>query len=78
LQHWPLYKLRWHFSGTLTYLFFHILNSLYPFYLCYLYYNKLLMSFFNFMQPFYIGGDNQQSVLAGFEPAILETAFNVS
>jgi hypothetical protein len=36
------------------------------------------MSFFNFMQPFYIGGDNQQSVLAGFEPAILETAFNVS
>ncbi|WJX44211.1 hypothetical protein P8452_31216 [Trifolium repens] len=29
-------------------------------------------------QPFYIGGDNQQSVLAGFEPAILETAFNES
>lgn len=37
------------------------------------------MTFFNFMQPFYIGGgDNSQSVLAGFEPVILETAFNVS
>lgn len=30
-------------------------------------------------QPFYIGGgDNQQSVLAGFGPTILETAFNES
>ncbi|XP_004505960.1 vicilin-like seed storage protein At2g28490 [Cicer arietinum] len=30
-------------------------------------------------QPFYIGGgDNSQSVLAGFEPVILETAFNES
>jgi hypothetical protein len=77
LQHWSLYKLRWHFSGTCIYQIFHILNSLYPLYLCYLY-NQVLMSFFNFMQPFYIGGDNQQSVLAGFEPAILETAFNVS
>lgn len=32
------------------------------------------------MQSFYIGGggDNPQSILAGFGPAILETAFNVS
>ncbi|PNY02685.1 vicilin-like protein antimicrobial peptides 2-2-like protein [Trifolium pratense] len=29
-------------------------------------------------QPFYIGGDNQQSILGGFGPTILETAFNES
>lgn len=40
------------------------------------------LTLFNFiwaMQSFYIGGgDNSQSILAGFEPVILETAFNVS